>query len=82
MTYDPTTPVDLVFGKIDDLLMYGDFKNCPSTATQAITKGYHILNNCEISTMIWDLEPKFIVSLAEMSFKAVPRLLLVRDAVP
>ena len=46
MTYDPTTPVDLIFGKIDDLLMYGDFANCPFTATQAITKGYHILNNC------------------------------------
>ena len=46
MTYDPTTPVDLVFSKIDDLLMYGEFANCPFTATQAITKGYHILNNC------------------------------------
>ena len=46
MTYDPTTPVDLIFGKIDDLLMYGEFANCPFTATQAITKGYHILNNC------------------------------------
>ena len=46
LTYDPTTPVDLIFGKIDDLLMYGDFANCPFTATQAITKGYHILNNC------------------------------------
>ena len=46
MTYDPTTPVDLVFGKIDDLLMYGEFANCPYTATQAITKGHHILNNC------------------------------------
>jgi len=30
MTYDPTTPVDLVFGKIDDLLMYGDFANWES----------------------------------------------------
>jgi len=47
MTYDPTTPVDLVFGKIDDLLMYGDFASCLFTATQAITKGHHILNNCE-----------------------------------
>ena len=46
MTYDPTTPVDLVVDKIDNLLMYGDFANCPFTATQAITKGYHILNNC------------------------------------
>ena len=46
MTYDPTTPIDLVFSKIDDLLMYGEFANCPFTATQAITKGYHILNNC------------------------------------
>ena len=26
--------------------MYGDFANCPFTATQAITKGHHILNNC------------------------------------
>jgi len=46
MAYDPPTPVDLVFGKIDDLLMYGEFANCSYTATQAITKGYHILNNC------------------------------------
>jgi len=46
ITYDPTTPVDLVFGKIDDLVMYGEFASCPYTATQAITKGYHILNNC------------------------------------
>ena len=46
MAYDPPTPVDLVFGKIDDLVMYGEFANCPYTATLAITKGYHILNNC------------------------------------
>jgi len=46
MTYDLTTPVDLVFGKIDDLLMYGECANCPFTATQTITKGYHILNIC------------------------------------
>ncbi len=46
MTYDPTTPIDLVFAKIDDLLMYGEFAQCPFSTEQAITKAYHILNNC------------------------------------
>jgi len=46
MTYDITTPIDLVFAKIDDLLMYGDFAQCPFSTEQAISKAYHIINNC------------------------------------
>jgi len=46
MTYNPTTPIDLVFSKIDDLLMYGDFAQCPFSTEQAISKAYHIINNC------------------------------------
>lgn len=33
MTYDPTTPIDLVFGKIDDLLMYIEFSRCAYCAS-------------------------------------------------
>jgi len=28
ITYDPTTPVDLEFDKIDDLFMFGEFAQC------------------------------------------------------
>ena len=46
MTYDPTTPIDLVFSKVDDLVMYGEFAQNPYTAEQAISKAYNIINNC------------------------------------
>lgn len=44
MTYDPIEPIDIVFDKIEDLLMYGDFAQCPYTAEQAIQKAYNIIN--------------------------------------
>ena len=45
MTYDPTTPIDIVFQKVEDLMMYGDFAQCPFTADQAIQKAYNIINS-------------------------------------
>ena len=42
--YDPTTPIDIVFQKIEDLMMYGDFAQCPFTAEQAIQRAYNIVN--------------------------------------
>ena len=42
--YDPVTPVDNVFNKIEDLLQYGDMANCPYSHPQAISKAYNILN--------------------------------------
>ena len=44
MHYDPVTPVDTVFNKIEDLLEYGDMAICPFTQPQAMSKGYNILN--------------------------------------
>ena len=45
MTYDPTTPIDIVFQKIEDLMMYGDFAQCPFTAEQSILRAYNIDNS-------------------------------------
>jgi hypothetical protein len=45
MTYDPTTPIDVVFQKVEDLMMYGDFAQCPFTAEQSIQRAYNIINS-------------------------------------
>jgi hypothetical protein len=45
MTYDPTTPIDIVFQKIEDLMMYGDFAQCPFTAEQSIQRAYNIVDS-------------------------------------
>ena len=44
MHYDPVTPVDNIFNKIEDLLEFGDLANCPYSQPQAIAKGYNIIN--------------------------------------
>jgi hypothetical protein len=44
LQYDPTTPIDIMFQKIEDLMMYGDFAQCPFTAEQAIQRAYNIVN--------------------------------------
>ena len=44
MHYDPVTPVNNVFNKIEDLLEYGDMATCPFTQPQAMSKAYNILN--------------------------------------
>jgi hypothetical protein len=44
MHYDPVTPVDNIFNKIEDLLEYGDLANCPFSQPQAISKAYNLIN--------------------------------------
>jgi uncharacterized phage-associated protein len=44
MPYDPVTPVDNIFNKIEDLLEYGDLAQCPFSQPQAIAKAYNIIN--------------------------------------
>jgi uncharacterized phage-associated protein len=44
MHYDPVSPVDNIFNKIEDLLEYGDLANCPFSQPQAIGKAYNLIN--------------------------------------
>ena len=44
MHYDPVTPVDNIFNKIEDILEYGDMENCPYSQLHAISKAYNIVN--------------------------------------
>jgi hypothetical protein len=44
MTYDTTPPIDIVFQKVEDLMMYCDFAQCPFTAEQSIQRAYNIIN--------------------------------------
>ena len=44
MHYDPVTPVDNIFNKIEDLLEYGELAHCPFTQLQAIALAYNIIN--------------------------------------
>ena len=44
MHYDPVTPVDNIFNKIEDLLEYGDLAQCPFSQPQAIAKAYNLIN--------------------------------------
>jgi hypothetical protein len=44
MHYDPVTPVDNIFNKIEDLLEYGDLARCPFSQPQAIAKAYNLIN--------------------------------------
>ena len=48
MHYDPFTSVDNIFNKIEDLLKYGDMKNCPYSHPQANSKAYNILKETGI----------------------------------
>jgi hypothetical protein len=42
--YDPVTPIDLVFNKVEDLVEYGELAHNPYSQLQTITKAYNILN--------------------------------------
>ena len=44
MHYDPVTPVDNIFNKIEDLFGYGYMTNCKYSHSQDISKAYNILN--------------------------------------
>ena len=44
MHYDPVTPVENFFNKIEEPLDYEDMANCPYSHPQAISKSYNILN--------------------------------------
>ena len=44
MHYDPVTPVDNMFDKIEDLLEYGELAHCPFSDNQAIAIAYNIIN--------------------------------------
>ena len=44
MHYDPVTPVEKKFKKIENLLKYGIMTNFPYSHPQAIFKAYNILN--------------------------------------
>jgi hypothetical protein len=43
-TYDPVTPVDVVFNKVEDLVEYGEMAQCDFTMPQTINIAYAILN--------------------------------------
>ena len=43
MHYDPVTPVDNIFNKVEDLLEYGDLAK-PFSQPQAIAKAYNLIN--------------------------------------
>ena len=43
MHYDPVTPVDNIFNKVEDLLEYGDLVK-PFSQPQAIAKAYNLIN--------------------------------------
>jgi uncharacterized phage-associated protein len=42
--YDPITPVDVVFNKVEDLVEYGEMARCDYTMGQTINTAYSILN--------------------------------------
>ena len=44
MHYDPVTPVDNIFNRIENLLEYGDLAHCPFSQPQAISKAYNLIN--------------------------------------
>ena len=43
MTYDPCTPVDNVFNKVEDMMEYGELAQLDYTERQAVAKAYNIL---------------------------------------
>ena len=44
MYYDPVTPVENIFNKVEDLFKYGYMAGCPYSHPQVISKAYNILN--------------------------------------
>jgi hypothetical protein len=42
--YDPSTPVDVVFNQVEDLVEYGEMANCTFTMNQTVNIAYAILN--------------------------------------
>jgi hypothetical protein len=42
--YDPVTPIDLVYNKVEDLVKYGELARNPYSQLQTITKAYNIIN--------------------------------------
>lgn len=48
MVYDTTTPIDIVFNSIKDLMEYGEMADNTYTPNQSIQKAYNILNRCGI----------------------------------
>jgi hypothetical protein len=42
--YDPITPIDVVFNKVEDLIEYGELARNPYSELQTITKAYNIIN--------------------------------------
>ena len=43
MYYDPVTPVDNIFSKVEGLVEYDDIENCPYYYPQEISKVYNII---------------------------------------
>ena len=44
MYYDPVSPVETIFNKVEDLLEHGYMENFPFSHPQAISKAYNIIN--------------------------------------
>ena len=44
MHYDPVTPVDNIFNKIENLLEYGELAHCPFSQLQTIAIAYNLIN--------------------------------------
>ena len=42
--YDPVTPIDIVYNKVEDLIEYGELARNPFSQLQTITKAYNIIN--------------------------------------
>jgi hypothetical protein len=69
-TYDPITPIDVVFNAIEDLVEYGEMARCTHTMAQTINIAYCILNRTtkfRDSIKIWNRLPTLHKTL--ISFK-------------
>jgi hypothetical protein len=42
--YDPITPIDIVYNKVEDLIEYGELAHNPYSQLQTITKAYNSIN--------------------------------------
>jgi hypothetical protein len=59
-TYDPITPIDVVFNAIEDLVEYGEMARCTYTMAQTINIAYSILNRTtkfRDSIKVWNRLP-------------------------
>ena len=75
MTYDPTTPVDNVFNKVEDMMEYGELAQLEYTERQAVAKAYNILlktGKFDESIRAWNRLPQDPIAHNWMIFVGPP----------